>query len=156
MKGAIAITAALASLLAPLAAASPIVERGSSADKNPFLGKQFYVSPFYAKEIDGAIKTFKAQKKFDLAAKAAKVAKVSTFIWVSSFDALPSITTYLKDARKIQQKTGKKQVVQLVVYNLPDRDCSAKASAGELILSEGGKCRWIFNDVYARTDIGVS
>lgn len=30
-------------------------------------------------------------------------------------------------------------VVQMVVYNLPDRDCAAKASDGELKLSDGGE-----------------
>lgn len=30
-------------------------------------------------------------------------------------------------------------VVQIVVYNLPDRDCSAKASDGELHLSDAGE-----------------
>jgi cellulose 1,4-beta-cellobiosidase len=29
-------------------------------------------------------------------------------------------------------------VVQLVVYNLPERDCSAKASDGELHLNNAG------------------
>jgi cellulase/cellobiase CelA1 len=30
-------------------------------------------------------------------------------------------------------------VVQFAVYNLPDRDCSAKASDGELHLSDAGE-----------------
>lgn len=33
-------------------------------------------------------------------------------------------------------------VVQLVVYDLPDRDCSAKASDGEFHLSDGGEAKY--------------
>ncbi|CCO33299.1 hypothetical protein BN14_07373 [Rhizoctonia solani AG-1 IB] len=35
--------------------------------------------------------------------------------------------------------TGKKQLVQIVVYDLPDRDCHAKASNGELTSANGGE-----------------
>jgi cellulose 1,4-beta-cellobiosidase len=37
-----------------------------------------------------------------------------------------------------QKRTRQKQLVQIVVYNLPDRDCSAKASDGEFHLSDDG------------------
>jgi len=38
----------------------------------------------------------------------------------------------------IQTSTGKKQLVQIVIYDLPDRDCHAKASNGELSIANGG------------------
>lgn len=44
----------------------------------------------------------------------------------------------INDALAVQMRTGKKQLVQVVVYNLPDRDCSAKASDGEFHLSDDG------------------
>jgi cellulose 1,4-beta-cellobiosidase len=44
----------------------------------------------------------------------------------------------VKEALAEQSKSRKKQLVQLVVYNLPDRDCSAKASDGEFHLSDDG------------------
>jgi cellulose 1,4-beta-cellobiosidase len=38
--------------------------------------------------------------------------------------------------------TRKKQVVQIVVYNLPNRDCSAEASAGELSVNDDGEAKY--------------
>ncbi|KAG8932236.1 hypothetical protein FRC03_002852 [Tulasnella sp. 419] len=141
MKRAIAFTAAMASLLAPFAAASPLVTR-AAADSNPYAGYEMYVSPYYKAEIDLAIADLNARGETALAAKAAAVAQVPTFIWIASRSAVPSISTYLKDAYEIQKRTGKKQVVSFVVYNLPDRDCSAKASDGELKLSDSGESRY--------------
>lgn len=44
-----------------------------------------------------------------LAAKAAEVAKVSTFIWIADTASVSTISGYLKDAADIQKNTGKKQ-----------------------------------------------
>lgn len=49
---------------------------------------------------------------------------------------------WLQEASNIQRITKKKQAVQIVVYNLPNRDCSAKASAGELEVANGGEERY--------------
>ena len=51
-------------------------------------------------------------------------------------------TAYLRDARAIQKKTGRPQLLQAVIYNLPDRDCSAKASDGELHIDDAGEARY--------------
>lgn len=40
------------------------------------------------------------------------------------------------------QKISKKKIVELVVYNLPDRDCSAHPSDGELKLANGGEAKY--------------
>lgn len=44
----------------------------------------------------------------------------------------------ITDAVAQQAQTGEKVLVQLVIYNLPDRDCSAKASDGEFHLIDDG------------------
>ncbi|KAG8716720.1 hypothetical protein FRC09_015323 [Ceratobasidium sp. 395] len=139
MKNLSFIAATAATLVAGVSS-SPLTPR--QTDVNPFAGKTFYESPYYRAEVEAEITKLKAAGKTALAAKAAEVAKVSTFIWISDTKAVPSISTYLKDASAIQKKTGKKQIVQLVVYNLPDRDCSAKASDGELKLSNAGEARY--------------
>lgn len=51
---------------------------------------------------------------------------------------MPDLGTYLADASSIQTKTGQKQLVPIVVYDLPDRDCAAKASNGEFSIADGG------------------
>jgi cellulose 1,4-beta-cellobiosidase len=80
--------AVLASVLSPLASATPVVPR---ANVNPFAGKQLYVnvgilrqatdrcmysylSPVYTQEVAGAISTLTAAGKTDLANKAKAVA----------------------------------------------------------------------------------
>lgn len=37
-----------------------------------------------------------------------------------------------------QKKTKKNQIFGLVVYNIPDRDCSATSAAGKLSFAQGG------------------
>ncbi|ELU37644.1 cellobiohydrolase [Rhizoctonia solani AG-1 IA] len=63
------------------------------------------------------------------------VAQIPVFSWIYDTSSVNDITGYLEDAAAIQKKTGKKQIVQLVIYNLPERDCSSKAAAGELHLT---------------------
>ncbi|CUA71458.1 hypothetical protein RSOLAG22IIIB_09573 [Rhizoctonia solani] len=120
---------------------TPLVSR-QTTDTNPFAGKTFYVNPHYRTLVEAEIARLNAAGKTELAARAAKVAQVPTFIWISDTSAVNTISEYLKDASDIQKSTGQKQIVQLVVYNLPDRDCSAKASDGELHLNNAGEARY--------------
>jgi len=50
--------------------------------------------------------------------------------------------TYVSEAYSLQKIFKKKQIVELVVYNLPDRDCSAHSSDGELKLANGGEAKY--------------
>ena len=93
------------------------------------------MSPYYADEIAAAAS---AISDSSLKAKAASVAKIPTFTWLDSISKVPDLGTYLADAKKIQDSTGQKQVVQIVVYDLPNRDCHAKASNGELLIDNDG------------------
>lgn len=52
------------------------------------------------------------------------------------------MAAYLRDARAIQKKNGRPQLFTGVIYNLPERDCSAKASDGELHIDEAGASRY--------------
>ncbi|KAK0653168.1 1, 4-beta cellobiohydrolase [Cercophora newfieldiana] len=67
---------------------------------------------------------------------------MSTFVWVSRISELPRIDDAIKAARAAQKKSKRKQIVGLVLYNLPDRDCSAGESAGELKSAENGLERY--------------
>ncbi|CAE6402966.1 unnamed protein product [Rhizoctonia solani] len=123
----------VAALIASVSAV-PLVSRATD-DSNPFAGKTFYGNPYYRSVVENEVARLKAEGKTDLATKAAKVARVPVFSWIYDTSSVSDITGYLKDAAAIQKKTGKKQIVQLVIYNLPDRDCSSKASAGLLSLT---------------------
>ncbi|KIO15363.1 glycoside hydrolase family 6 protein, partial [Tulasnella calospora MUT 4182] len=140
MKNSAALFALASSLFSPFASATPVATRDSSA--NPFQGKTLYLDPLYSSQVQAAVTTLQAEGKTDLAAKAAIVAEVPTFIWISQRSDVTKISPILYDAKSIQNSTGKAQAIQLVVYNLPDRDCSAGASAGENTIDNAGESRY--------------
>ena len=74
----------------------------------------------------------------DLAAAAEKIKNTQTAYWLDKVAKVPSLTAHLTEAMAKQTETGKKQVFLMVIYDLPNRDCSAGASAGEFLAAEGG------------------
>lgn len=98
-----------------------------------------YLSPYYASEVSAAAAqiTDSTQKT-----KALSVAKIPTFTWFDSVSKVPDLGTYLADASSIGKSTGTPQLVQIVVYDLPDRDCAAKASNGEFSIADGGEAKY--------------
>nr|QDK64601.1 endoglucanase 4 [Ganoderma lucidum] len=121
---------------------SPTSTSGGSAPSttpaagNPFVGYTAYLSPYYAAEVQAAAANISDSS---LAAKAASVANIPTFTWLDSVSKVPDLGTYLSDASALQTSSGQKQLVQIVVYDLPDRDCAAKASNGEFSIADGGQ-----------------
>lgn len=96
---------------------------------NPFEGATFYVSPKWRQEIETAAAT--APEK---AALVRSLSSVPVALWVNSIDAAKnSVPRWLDEAR------GKLAV--LVLYDLPNRDCAAQASAGELGPGDEGRYR---------------
>ena len=85
---------------------------------NPYNGYSVYLSPYYAAEIDAAAKLIKDST---LAAKALKIKDIPTFTWYDIAAKVPDLGKDLQNAKDIQTKTGQKQIVQIVVYDLPDR-----------------------------------
>ncbi|PPQ98813.1 hypothetical protein CVT24_003367 [Panaeolus cyanescens] len=102
---------------------------------NPFNGYEIYLSPYYADEVAAAAAQITDST---LKAKALKVASIPTFIWFDVIAKTPTLGTYLADASAKQKAEGKKYIVQIVVYDLPDRDCAALASNGEFSIANGG------------------
>ncbi|KAI5119944.1 hypothetical protein M0805_002133 [Coniferiporia weirii] len=98
---------------------------------NPFEGCDMYLSPYYAAEIAAAAAQITdATTK----AKAASVADIPTFIWLDSVSKVPSLDTYMADAATSSGCT----IMPIVIYDLPNRDCHAKASNGEFLISDNG------------------
>jgi cellulose 1,4-beta-cellobiosidase len=120
------------------AAPSPKNPGPGKGDVNPFEGKTQFVNPTWADKLDQTWKSFLKKGDIVNTLKTFKVQKTSTFVWVSKRADLPNIDEAIAAARKAQKWTGKKQIVGLVLYNLPDRDCSAGESAGELHSDEDG------------------
>lgn len=65
-----------------------------------------------------------------------KAAGIPTAIWIDEIAALAKMRAALKQAQTQQRATDVETLCVFVVYNLPGRDCSAAASAGELRTGE--------------------
>ncbi|KAI5809125.1 1, 4-beta cellobiohydrolase [Peziza echinospora] len=111
--------------------------------KNPFQGRELYVNSGYATKLEETIKSFLEEGDKLNAARTRSVQKVSTFVWVSSTDNINGLIKDLDEAAALQRERPMKQYLfPFVVYNLPDRDCSAKASDGEFHLSDDGLTKY--------------
>jgi cellulose 1,4-beta-cellobiosidase len=71
-----------------------------------------------------------------LVAKYNKVANTPTFIWLDTIAKVPTLATYLAGAK------ASGTVLQIVVYDLPNRDCAAKASNGEFTIANNGEANY--------------
>jgi len=102
------------------AVAASAAAPGSGAAANPFEGASFYVSPEWRAQVESAAAAAPAKS-----AQIRSLANQPVALWINSIDAAKNkVPRWLDDAR------GKLAV--LVLYNLPNRDCAAAASAGEL------------------------
>jgi cellulose 1,4-beta-cellobiosidase len=104
---------------------------------NPFQDAHFYVNPDYVSKVQATAAAVPAK-----ADQIKKVANQPTAIWLDSIAAVAGIAGKLDDAAKQKHPDGKPSVPVFVVYDLPNRDCSAKSSAGELDASKGGEARY--------------
>ena len=107
---------------------------------NPFAGAKWYVSTDYAAEVATA-----AAAKPSLAGKMNTVAAQPTYIWLDHIAAITAVngdgtaTGRLSLQQHIDaavaQAGGSPIVIGLVIYDLPQRDCAARASNGELSIA---------------------
>ncbi|PNS18474.1 Proteasome activator complex subunit 4 [Sphaceloma murrayae] len=129
----VALVAAVPALAVPAAAPQTTP---TPATGNIFAGKQIYANPYYASEIQNlAIPSLAPELK----TKAANVAKVGSFAWLDTRAKVPSMDTYLANIKKANAAGSNPPTIgAFVVYNLPDRDCAALASNGELSIANNG------------------
>ncbi len=105
---------------------------------NPFVGAKFYINPEYVKEVEDA-----AAAAPDMAETIKKVAAYPTATWLVMNSFVEKVPKVLGEAAKQSAASdGKPMLSAFVVYNLPNRDCAAKASSGELNLGNGGAERY--------------
>ncbi|MGW4380169.1 glycoside hydrolase family 6 protein [Kitasatospora sp. NPDC004531] len=113
-----------AATVLPIAAATPAAHAAATARvDNPFVGAGVYVNPEWsahaAAESGGSA-----------------VSNQPTFVWMDRIAAIGGanggmgLRAHLNAA--VQQAAGKPYVFQVVIYDLPGRDCAALASNGEL------------------------
>ncbi|MYS57253.1 glycoside hydrolase [Streptomyces sp. SID5468] len=129
--------------LLPVVASQP-AHAGTVHVANPYVGATSYLNPDYVAEV-------KAQAAADggsLGAAEAKVADYPTAIWLDHIAAIAGDGTHRGlrahlDAAEAQAKSsGSPVLVELVVYDLPGRDCAALASNGELPATAAGLAQY--------------
>jgi cellulose 1,4-beta-cellobiosidase len=109
---------------------------------NPFAGRKQYPNPYYSSEVYSlAVPSLVAAGKGSLTAAAKAVATVPSFIWFDTISKVPTLAGYLDDIRA-KNKAGGNYLGIFVVYDLPDRDCAALASNGELSIANNGVARY--------------
>jgi cellulase/cellobiase CelA1 len=110
---------------------------------NPYAGATVYASPDYTTEVATAVATETAGSA--LANQMTVVGKTPTFVWLDRIAAIAGGSVNSGrlglqghiTAALAQQSGSTPVVVQLVIYDLPDRDCAALASNGELSIAGG-------------------
>lgn len=109
-----------------------------AAPSNPFKGNTFYVNPAYQKELNTSIQTATGKTKENLQ----KMYNIPSAYWIDVMSKISggedSVEYILKDA----SSKGKPPLVVFIVYDLPNRDCHALASNGEICCTskDDGTC----------------
>ncbi len=135
--------AVLASALSLAACAGGMGSIGSPQNEvktgggNPFKHVRFFLNPEYTASVEAT-----AAKHPDEAETIRKVATYPTGVWLSDIKAVENLKGWLDEAKKQQDASGVPTMTVIVVYDLPNRDCAAESSAGELKVEENGEARY--------------
>ena len=111
--------------------------QAEASRRNPFLDVNFFLNPEYVENVEATAKAFPSD-----AEAIRKVKQYPTGLWLDSIAHVANLPLWLGEARKQQQASGKPTLSVVVVYDLPNRDCAAKSSAGELKIEENGVARY--------------
>jgi cellulose 1,4-beta-cellobiosidase len=130
-------TAKIEQPLAVPALSVPAPSSEPSPPINPFLNAGFYVDPHFSDKVSQS-----QRLEPELSAALDIVKRQPTALWLDRIAAISSLPNWL-DAALTQAKDERIATVPvIVVYNLPNRDCAAKASSGELHIEEDGERRY--------------
>ncbi|HSC66703.1 MAG TPA: glycoside hydrolase family 6 protein, partial [Cellvibrio sp.] len=96
---------------------------------NPFIGARWYVDPVWSAKAAGEV-------------GGNKIARFNTAVWMDRIGAIdPAEGFGLRDHLDAALEQGA-NLIQVVVYDLPNRDCHALASNGELTQGANGTLRY--------------
>jgi len=104
---------------------------------NPFADARLFVNPDYTKTVEGLVPAHPAEAEL-----LKKLSVMPTAIWLSWIADTKDVPHYLDAALQQQKAAGKPVITTFVVYDLPNRDCNAAASAGELPATPEGEARY--------------
>jgi cellulose 1,4-beta-cellobiosidase len=108
--------------------------------ENPFIGATFYKNVDYVASVNAAADL----QGGTLGSQMRLVANYPTFVWLDSIDAVNGTNGYPRSlAGHLDQALLQgANAIGIVVYDLPNRDCSALASNGELLIANNGLNRY--------------
>jgi len=112
-----------------------------SCSPNPFAGHKFYVNPAYQRELKTSIATSSGAVRATLQ----KMFNISSAYWI---DVMAKISGPGEDNVEFLLRDANSQnpapLVVLIVYDLPNRDCHAFASNGEICCTSNpdGTCNY--------------
>jgi cellulose 1,4-beta-cellobiosidase len=104
---------------------------------NPFEGAQFHVDPAFSQHVAATSALYPA-----LASKMDRVAALPTAVWIDTIAAIGRVTQTLDAAAAEGLSAGPPVLSVFVLYDLPNRDCAARSSGGELVVEHGGEGRY--------------
>lgn len=117
------------SVISSLSSSSTSSTNGSRLD-NPFIGAVWYVDPIWS-------------AKAMAETGGSKVAKYNTAVWMDRIGAIaPTDGSWGLRDHLDAALAQKANLIQVVVYDLPNRDCNALASNGELTIENNGFNRY--------------
>jgi cellulose 1,4-beta-cellobiosidase len=118
--------------------AAPSLVFAESHQVNPYVGTTQYVNPLWKAEVEAEA----AKQSGSLAAQMRVVENQPTAVWMDSMGAIAGpaggmgLAAHLDAA--LTQKGSGPEVVNVVIYDLPGRDCNALASNGEIPATAAG------------------
>ena len=107
------------------------------SEHNPFKGVNYFLNPEFVANVEAT-----AKRHPDMADQIKKVAQYPSAGWLDSIESIKNLKVWLDEAKKQQDASGKPTLTVVIVYDLPNRDCSAEASAGELKVAQNGLARY--------------
>ncbi|MEY9871606.1 cellulose 1,4-beta-cellobiosidase [Streptacidiphilus sp. MAP12-33] len=131
---AVAATLGMAWLVVPLATA-PAAHAAATHLANPFVGATPYLNPDYVKEVS----TQATADGGTLGTAENKVAGYQTAIWMDHIGAIAGDSTHLGLQAQLDDAVAAgDNLFEVVIYDLPGRDCAALASNGEIPATAAG------------------
>ena len=120
--------------LSPAAPTKSIIsqQQNSTNSSNPFDGKKLTTNLDWIKKIEKTHDAFLARNDVVSAQVAQAIQQVGSFVWISDIADVKSLDEAINAARVEASSTGVDQIIGLVLYNLPNRDCSSVQRPGEL------------------------
>jgi cellulose 1,4-beta-cellobiosidase len=122
---------------AAAAGSAPSAVTAPSEAQNPFVGARFYIDPEYVEKVEGTVRGSPSD-----APLLKKLEAFPTAVWLDSIQTAGTVSRKLDEALAQEKKAHQPVVTVFALYDLPDRDCAAVASNGELASEHGGEMRY--------------